>query len=227
MNVARKEVKYLVSLIQFQALEPRLAEILPPDAHGDHSGLYHVRSLYFDSLYDDDYLDTLQGTDTRKKIRLRVYPPQENDIKLEYKFKQGEDQQKTSIPLSRGQALEMVGGRYGFLIGISSPKALTIYHEMTANSYRPKLLIAYDRQAYGMPDGGIRVTFDTNIRASRQTDGLFDAGVHFTPLLEADVGVLEIKHGGPMPAGLQDLLLGLDSLPAAMSKYVLGRTELS
>ncbi len=226
MNVERREIKYLVPLLQFKMLEPKLALVLRPDAAGDARGLYKVRSLYFDSFHDEDYFDVLKGAETRKKIRIRVYPPQGRLIKLEYKFKQGVNQQKTSISLTRKQARQMVDKDYGFLLDLPDPMAAQIYHEMMMRVYQPRVLIEYDRQAYTAPGNDIRITYDSQIRASRQCGSLFAANANFTPLVAPDMGVLEVKYNGFLYSYLQNVLQNLNAQPAAMSKYVLGRADL-
>ena len=226
MNVERREIKYLIPLLQFKMLEPKLSLLLRPDPAGDASGLYKVRSLYFDSFHNEDYFDVLKGAETRKKIRVRVYPPQGRLIKLEYKFKQGVNQHKTSIPLTRKQARQMVAGDYGFLLDLPDPLAAQIYHEMMMRVYQPKVLIEYDRQAYAAPGNDIRITYDSHIRASWQSSNLFVANANFTPLIAPDMGVLEVKYNGFLYSYLQGMLKNLDTQPTAMSKYVLSRADL-
>jgi hypothetical protein len=226
MNTGRKEIKYLIPLLQFKKLEQSLLAILRPDASGDPQGLYHVRSLYFDSFHNDDYYDVLKGAETRKKIRLRVYPPQGRIIKLEYKLKQGTNQQKTSLLLSKTQAKEVIAGNYGLLANYPNPQAAVLHHEMTTRVYRPKVLIEYDRLALYAPGNDIRVTFDTKIRASMNCGDLFSTQVNYTPLITEDQGVLEVKYDGFLYTYIQNLLSKLDTLPIAVSKYILGRTDL-
>lgn len=223
MNGSRREVKFLISLLQFKKLEPRLIRTMQPDASGGAGGAYRVRSLYFDTLQDDDYFDVLMGLEARKKIRLRLYPPNERPVKLEYKAKRGVDQQKISITVSHAQALQMIGGEYAFLMDLPDPVAPQIYEEMAARAYRPKILIEYQRQAYTAPGNDIRITFDTNIRASLNVSELFSSSANYTSLIAEDCGVLEVKYGGFLYTYLQNILHGLDSLPNAVSKYVLAR----
>lgn len=46
------------------------------DKHNGAGG-YRIRSLYFDTLDDNDYRDKLDGMELRRKIRLRNYDPAE------------------------------------------------------------------------------------------------------------------------------------------------------
>ena len=56
LSVSRKEVKYLLSLQDRLFLLDALDHILPPDAYGGYDG-YTVRSVYFDSITNEDYID--------------------------------------------------------------------------------------------------------------------------------------------------------------------------
>ena len=71
-----------------------------------HNGLqgYPIRSLYFDTLHDRDYAEKLMGTDPRRKVRLRVYDPSGDFALLELKQKQGDNQRKRSLPVTREEA---------------------------------------------------------------------------------------------------------------------------
>ena len=48
---------------------------------------YMIRSMYFDSINDDDYYEKLSGEVNRKKIRLRIYDKEGELVKLEIKQK--------------------------------------------------------------------------------------------------------------------------------------------
>lgn len=226
MDNTRREVKFLISLLQYKELESKLMLTMTPDSYGGPNGQYRVRSLYFDSPHDNDYVDVLKGAETRKKIRLRVYPPQGRVIKLEYKRKHGANQQKISISVTREQSMQMIAGSYGFLTELTQPLALTIYQEMAMHAYRPKILIEYLRQAYTAPGNDIRITFDTKIQASYHCRSLFSTRVNYTPLLAEDYGVLEVKYNRFLFTYLQNILRSLDAMPTAMGKYILGREAL-
>ena len=84
VSVMRTEKKYSITWAQQNVLLHRLSSIMKTDANSDIGG-YLVRSLYFDSIYDDDYFDKINGLESRKKIRLRIYSPSQHNAKLELK----------------------------------------------------------------------------------------------------------------------------------------------
>ena len=69
-QVFRKEIKYRISIIQYAQLERQLSRIMKKDSFSGPDG-YPVRSLYFDSVYNQDLHDVLNGHYSKKKIRLR------------------------------------------------------------------------------------------------------------------------------------------------------------
>lgn len=76
LSVSRKEVKYLLSLPDRLFLLEALDQLLIPDAYGGYNG-YTVRSVYFDSITNEDYEAKRQHADEKKRIRLRVYHPED------------------------------------------------------------------------------------------------------------------------------------------------------
>ena len=70
-EVLRQEKKFLISLDQMYALSARLAKFMHMDSHGSSEG-YIIRSLYFDSVDNRDYVEKEYGIELRRKIRLRM-----------------------------------------------------------------------------------------------------------------------------------------------------------
>lgn len=66
LSVSRREVKYLLSLPDRLFLLDALDRILIPDAYGGYNG-YTVRSVYFDSITNEDYEAKRQHADEKKR----------------------------------------------------------------------------------------------------------------------------------------------------------------
>lgn len=82
----RHEWKHLISPADKQAIIDRLCVIAKPDPHyGD--GEYHIRSLYFDNVYDKALSERLNGVAVREKFRIRYYNADSSYIMLEKKSK--------------------------------------------------------------------------------------------------------------------------------------------
>ena len=160
ITVYRKEIKYVISWTDFYRVQKRLACFLTPDAYGGPDG-YRVRSLYFDSITDRDLHDTLFGLMEKRKIRLRIYSPQDERVKLEYKCKSGTDGVKKTLTISRDQARQMMAGDYRFLREADDALSRQLYTRLLSGGYSPKSIVEYSRKAYLYPVGNVRITFDT------------------------------------------------------------------
>ena len=97
LKTFRHEYKYMLSYEEMLKLRAKLNELLSIDR--DYNG-YMVRSLYLDSLDEDDYYEKLDGLASRKKIRLRIYEPKANKVKLEIKAKYDIHQLKESLVIT-------------------------------------------------------------------------------------------------------------------------------
>lgn len=70
----RHEWKHLISPADKQAIIDRLRVIAKPDPHyGD--GEYHIRSLYFDNVYDKALSERLNGVAVREKFQKQLFIP--------------------------------------------------------------------------------------------------------------------------------------------------------
>ena len=96
LSVFRNEKKYLIPYSTALSIRGKLDGILFRDSHSKTSG-YVVRSLYFDSVNNIDYMTKLAGVERRKKIRMRIYSSDAKECKLELKQKDGDLQHKVSL----------------------------------------------------------------------------------------------------------------------------------
>lgn len=218
----RKEIKYPISILDFSMIKDRLECYTHLDTHSNENG-YLVRSLYFDSLGDQCLFDTLDGNLEKKKIRIRFYPPNYDNLSLEYKCKSGTDGVKLSIKISKEQAKRMMCGDYSFLMDINDPLAHKICVRMIMDGYHPKVIIEYNRLAYLYPVSNTRITFDQNVNASYVTDSFFDENPGWVPIVQPDKGVLEVKYDNILVGVLKEIVESVNALPQSNSKYVQSR----
>ena len=101
-RVFREEKKFLINVEEFIKKSHQLEQVLIQDEHNGTNG-YMIRSLYFDTVYDDDYFE---------KQALRCYDPDSNYAMLEMKQKQGSSQLKRSLRMTREDAMRMIQGYY-------------------------------------------------------------------------------------------------------------------
>ena len=61
-RVYREEKKYLISVADFIEKSHQIGKVMLEDPHNGTHG-YMIRSLYFDTIYDNDYFEKLAGHD--------------------------------------------------------------------------------------------------------------------------------------------------------------------
>ncbi|MGL4876117.1 MAG: polyphosphate polymerase domain-containing protein [Clostridium sp.] len=216
--VTRKELKYAISDVEYFKYVKLLSVLLTPDKSNGDIG-YNVRSLYFDGYSNDDYYAKIDGIEVRKKIRLRVYGPNDEKVKLELKKKIGVDQTKETIIISREDAKALIDLEYSVLLKYEEKTARTIYNIMTIGGYRPKVLVEYKRRAYIHTENRIRITLDSDIRKSEFEFDLFDEDVYLEPTFGQYDAVLEVKFDGELFKWIAELLKGNDCIYESISKY--------
>ena len=203
--VSRKEKKFLVDLAGAKKLEGILASVVAPDPHNGLQG-YPIRSLYFDTLHDRDYAEKLMGTDPRRKVRLRVYDPSGDFALLELKQKQGDNQRKRSLPVTREEARRLIDGDADVLLTHEEPFAAEMHALMSINGYSPKAIVEYDRMAFVAKENKTRVTFDRSVRATETNFDLFDPRLPLYPVFDPFNVILEVKFDGFLLSYIRSLL---------------------
>lgn len=63
-QVLREEKKFLINIEDFLRLSHKLEQVMIQDEHNGTHG-YVIRSLYFDTIYDQDYFEKEAGTELR------------------------------------------------------------------------------------------------------------------------------------------------------------------
>ena len=159
LDVLRTEKKYTVSPLTAGQITARLSYLLPLDGNCENAKPYIVKSLYFDSLYNRDYMEKGSGLEFRKKIRLRSYGDG-GIVKLEWKRKQGSKQRKQSLLLSKTDAEKLIRGDYRCLLDYDGDLPKQFYAMMTEEVYRPKCIVKYSRLAFTVPTNDIRITLE-------------------------------------------------------------------
>lgn len=222
LHVQRFEEKYLLTLQQAISMRALLDSVLERDLHSQN-GAYYIRSLYFDTPDDRDYLEKALGVSERIKLRLRIYDLQAEKAKLEIKAKRDKTSNKRSAVLPRAVAGQLAHGDAECLLQQSTAarEAYTLYKR---ESRRPAALIDYERTAWTFPVGRTRITLDEHIRAAKSAE-LFARDVPMVGVLDGRV-VLEIKYDQPLPPWLGRVLSSVPSIKMSVSKYAMAREML-
>ena len=184
-----------------------------------------VRSLYFDSIEDDDYYQKLSGDMIRKKIRIRIYDVDSDFMKLELKGKYDIHQLKESLIINRKTCEQLIKGNYEVLLNYEDDIAKKIYLIMRERCYKPKCIIEYQRMAF-ISHNNTRITIDYEIKTSRFIENeLFDKEINYINITDPNQIVLEVKFDHFLEDYIGRILDKYVTSNASVSKYVMGRNK--
>lgn len=222
-QVFRREHKYLLTCLESQNYRNKMSKLLSADPHNGECG-YLIRSLYFDTIDDKDFIEKEAGIETRRKLRLRRYGNEESFAFLEMKQKQGENQKKRSLKLAREDAELLARGIYSPLLKYSEPFACECYGLMNTAVYRPKAIVEYRRFAFIGKESNLRITFDSDIRATESSFDLFSNTLNMSPIFEPSYVVLEVKYDEFLPSYIKDIISDVNKSRLSVSKYCVSRS---
>ena len=142
---------------------------------------------------------------------------------LEMKQKQGSQQRKRSLRVSKADAAQIIKGDYSPLLSYSEDFAAECYGFMQYRCYRPKTIVEYRRKAYIAKENRIRVTFDHRIVSTESCFDLFSPKLLMTPVLDPFAVIMEVKYNGFLLGYIQQMLNTVDKSELSVSKYALAR----
>lgn len=222
LNVLRTEEKYPLNLLEALTFSHRFSQVLLTDPYSKN-GSYMVRSLYFDTVDDQDFFSKLTEQNLRRKIRLRIYSPDAQTAKLEMKQKEGNCQRKRSLTISRKDAMALIDGQYSVLLQYPDAFAGELFVRMTTECYRPKSIVEYQRRAFMAKENNIRLTFDSNIQATESSMDLFE-NLPLYPVFDADKVIFEVKYDGFILGYISEMISIVNRRNISSSKYCLSRS---
>ncbi|CUO42662.1 polyphosphate polymerase domain-containing protein [Clostridium perfringens] len=227
LSVSRKEVKFLVSSTDRVYLLNSLSQILVPDKYGDYNG-YKTRSIYFDSIDNEDFREKQIKTEKRKRIRVRIYNEEDKFAKFEIKRKHFERELKESITITKEDAIRLINREYSVLLNYKdNPLYEYAFNLMKSKSYRPVSMVEYDRRAFTHEFFNTRVTLDNNLRFTNFNYDLFNKNINFQKGLPGDKSILEVKYDRFLFQQLQDVLSKCNFVGKPPSKFGTSRQLLN
>lgn len=223
ITVCRVEEKYPLDLRQAYHFRGLFSEILSRDPYSK-DGDYTVRTLYFDTVDDKDFFQKVNEQNLRRKIRLRIYSPDDAYAKLEMKQKQNIYQRKRSLVVTKEDAMRLIAGDYTVLLQYEGDFAAEMYTIMTTEVYRPKSIVEYKRYAFMAKENNIRLTFDSEITATESCFDLYSHNLPMTSIFPTDRVIFEVKYDKFMLGYISDIISKVDARNISSSKYCLSRT---
>ncbi|EHK2441980.1 polyphosphate polymerase domain-containing protein [Clostridium perfringens] len=227
LSVSRKEVKFLVSSTDRVYLLNSLSQILVPDKYGDYNG-YKTRSIYFDSIDNEDFREKQIKTEKRKRIRVRIYNEEDRFAKFEIKRKHFERELKESITITKEDAIRLINREYSVLLNYKdNPLYEYAFNLMKSKLYRPVSMVEYDRRAFTHEFFNTRVTLDNNLRFTNFNYDLFNKNINFKKGLPGDKSILEVKYDRFLFQQLQEVLSKCNFVGKPPSKFGTSRQLLN
>lgn len=219
----RYERKYMLSKEQADALLPVLREHMDYDLFCPGGQCYHVHDLYFDTAERSIVRACSFSPYFKEKLRLRAYSPLEtpDDVCfLEYKKKVGKlgNKRRAQLTSAAAAAYFQTGARPAecdYITGVILDEIDTF---LAGRHFLPCAQIEYPRLAFvGRDDPELRLTLDTNVRASVQLPD----EEHSRPVTLIPRGryLMEIKIPQSMPIWLSAKLTELGIYSVSHSKY--------
>lgn len=210
----RTEMKYVITKTQKENILRGISEYISPDVHK----AYTICNIYCDTPNDRLIRTSIDKPVYKEKIRSRSYGKVNKDDKvfLELKKKYEGIVYKRRIAIKQSESEMYFNGKglYDNQINKEIDYFFRYYKDV-----KPKMYIAYDREAYfAKEDESLRITFDTNI-LWRTTDLDLKSEVYGNSLLEKDTFVLEIKCSNAMPLWLVSVLSENHAYKGSFSKY--------
>ncbi|MCL1964648.1 MAG: polyphosphate polymerase domain-containing protein [Firmicutes bacterium] len=219
----RHELKFFINYGEYVHLSRTLDYALKRDPAGDEYNDYAVRSLYFDTVFDDFLQEKISGIGDRRKYRIRIYNFKDKQIKLERKSKFGDLITKDGIEIPRDLAEQLIACDPTGLDRTGIPLLHDMFREMKTCLLRPTVIVDYIREAYTHPAEEVRITFDKKLHTGVTQTDLFNRYLPTMPALDDNLIVLEVKFNRVLPDYIRTLLSAATAERLAISKYVICR----
>ncbi|MCA1032254.1 polyphosphate polymerase domain-containing protein [Bacillus timonensis] len=221
----RHELKYYINEREYEILSRKVGMLLELDKYSADPQGYHIRSLYFDNVYDTDLFTKNYGVFKRKKYRIRIYNKRDDVIRLERKNRYGEYINKDSVPISRGEYEALLRWDYEFLRAKEHPLYRDFYLLLRSEQMSPRVIVDYIREAYIGSVSEVRITFDKQLQAGINSIDLFDPNIVTVEALESPLMVMEVKYNEFLPTHIRRILQLDRHNRSAISKYVICREK--
>lgn len=231
----RKEIKYLLSREERDALLPILKAYMEPDAFAHSS----ISNLYYDTPDFRMVRRSLEKPIYKEKLRLRSYgtPKDTSTVFPEIKKKAMGIVYKRRISLPYQKAISFLSGQQ--IASADTCDKTTqqipstdmcdgttrqILHELdwmlaSYENLAPRVFLSYERDSYkGISDPSLRLTLDQDILF--RTDRLdLREGAFGEAILLPDQTLMEVKISNAAPLWLAQALSEIGIFPVSFSKY--------
>lgn len=218
----RVEQKYIITEDKIAYLKFKLENIMQYDKHVV-DGVYRIRSLYFDDMYDSFLEDNEAGNDFREKYRIRTYNNDARKIHLEIKAKELGYTSKQKEKITKQECLDFMERKNWSLKESDGYVKRKLYALTLMRRMQPVQIVEYDRIPFVENKGNVRITFDKNIIGTPEVSAFFEDTLPGIPLLPTGQHILEVKYDEFLPDYIKQMLNEVHLTKTAFSKYYYAR----
>lgn len=218
----RHELKYICSDAELKILECRLNRVMNLDCHVNDAGAYLIRSVYFDDLNCNNFMENENGNNPREKWRIRAYNMDRSYISLECKRKERDMILKKSCSLTIKEYEALMNGQPELVCAYEAKPLLRRFAIlMMTRHMAPAVIVQYERVPYVYQLGNVRVTFDRNITSSKDYQHFFDRDLCGRPIMPLGHQLLEVKYDEYIPDHIYHAVQLTNMSQTRFSKYQL------
>jgi hypothetical protein len=169
----RFELKYVIPANQIESLIEDLKPYTELDPNATNKGGYRITSLYFDTVDYQCYWQKLDGTNYRRKLRIRIYgnsiaPTESCFVEIKEKRDLVTRKRRMDLPYTLAETFCLTGDIPDECVGENNQSLVDeIRHIAFSFQMQTACIVSYDRLPLNghtdyNPD--LRITFDTNMR---------------------------------------------------------------
>ena len=220
----RHEWKFICDENSLMLMENKIRHLCRLDPYVGPEGNYEIRSLYFDTYDDCCFQEGMDGTDNRKKYRIRIYDGCPEMIKLECKHSVRGMKAKEICRISKHQCESLIKGKPVSDVKDGQELLKRFLLEQRTELFTPKVMVEYTRTPYLFNIGNVRITFDRNICSGFGTEHFLEPTIERREIFLMGEQLLEVKFDEILPSFIVELLAaGQQMSRTSFSKYVLCR----
>jgi hypothetical protein len=229
MQQQRFELKYIINEETALRVRDFVRCYLEFDEYsvGKANYSYPVHSLYLDSDDLQLYWETINGNKNRYKLRLRYYDlSPKSPVFFEIKRRVNNCIMKQRGGVRQEYVEHLLGGHLPEEHHLLSktPKAMVALQRFCELSHRihakPKVHIAYMREAYVSGDDQVRVTIDRNVYGEENLSPSLKIDLKDPVLSFQNTVILELKFTNRFPNWFRDLVRMANVMQCGAAKYV-------
>ena len=215
----RQELKYTLTEADSIMTAFRLSAFMQRDTHVGERKEYLIRSLYFDNLYDKALREKLSGVGIRDKYRIRYYDFDTDFIRLEKKSKRYALGHKYQCRMTKEEVERILENDWEWMAEDERPLVRDLYLKMKLELFRPIVIVDYRREPFTYAPGNVRITFDRDIRSSRNVKAFFNTELPTIPVLTDGKCIMEVKYDDFLPDVVSRTILTAKNREQAYSKF--------